>query len=86
MVKNKNKLKKEQGVRGVSPRIKKSITLMLSLIGETIISFKEREGSCRGLRARHEVSSLPPGKNRGLTRCIDTEYKADVTWHPNHTE
>jgi transposase len=60
---------------------------MLSLIGKTIITLEEREGSCCGLRARHEVSSFPPGENRGLTWCsTPNRYKADVAWHSNPTE
>jgi hypothetical protein len=64
--------RKRGGAGGVPPHPKKVISFMLSLIGKTIITLEEREGSCRGPRARHEVSSFPPGKNRGLTWCIDT--------------
>lgn len=42
----------------------------------------EREGSCPGLRARHEVTSFPPGLSRGLTWCSTPDnYKDDDTWH-----
>jgi hypothetical protein len=72
-LKIKNKYKENGGCGGCPPAPKSQIFFMLSLIGKTIITLKEREGSCRGLRARHGVSSFLPGKNRGLTWCIDTE-------------
>lgn len=44
------------------------------------------EGSCVGLRARHEVTSFPPGKSRGLTRCMTPHiYKDDDAWHTEIT-
>lgn len=47
------------------------------------VIWQEREGSCNGLRARHEVSSFPSGLNRGLTWCsTPCNYKDDDAWQP----
>ena len=48
------------------------------------LSLVEREGSCARFRACHEVSSFPPGKNRGLTWCMTPDnHKEDDAWHPD---
>jgi hypothetical protein len=67
-------------VRGVSPR--PPLNQMAFFDSVKNINLTEREGLCHGLRARHRVSSSPPGLSRGLTWCSTPDiHKDDDAWH-----